>query len=117
MNKKHKYTPLEALDILHFNCDYYPNKDKHWEIIHTALKDYEHLQETRYVILGGRCSGKNYKVNILLKLKALEIIKKKNIDVQLLESCQSLKEYNWCVHTKYRALTQQEYDLLKEVLL
>lgn len=26
-------------------------------------------------------------------------------------------DYNWCVHTKDRALTQEEYDLLKEVLL
>ena len=45
MNKKHKYTPLEALDFLHCNCDYYPNKDKHWEIVHTALKALEILKD------------------------------------------------------------------------
>ena len=51
------------------------------------------------------------------KLKALEIIKKKSVDVQLLKDSKNLNDYNWCVHTKDRALTEEERDLLKEVLL
>lgn len=49
-------------------------------------------------------------------LKALEIIKEKSVDVQLLKNSKNVNEYNWYVHTKDRALTQEEYDLLKEVL-
>ena len=41
-------------------------------------------------------------------LKALEIIKNKRVDVQLLKDSKNLNDYNWCVHTKDRALTQEE---------
>lgn len=50
------------------------------------------------------------------KLKAFGIIEKKSVDVQLLKDSKNLNDYNWCVHTKDRALTQDEFDLLKEVL-
>lgn len=50
------------------------------------------------------------------KLKAFGIIKKKSADVQLLKDSKNLNDYNWCVHTKDRALTQEEFDLLKEAL-
>lgn len=62
--------------------------------------------------------GYDENVEIVSKaLKALEIIKEKEVDVQLLEDSKNLNDYNWCVHTKNRALTQEEFDLLKEVLL
>ena len=51
------------------------------------------------------------------ELKALEIIKNKRVDVSLLHTTKNYQEYNFCVFQKERALTQDEYDLLKEVLL
>ena len=56
------------------------------------------------------------------KLKALEIIKEKSVDIGFLQFCSFVDTYNkyilehaWTKHT--RTLTQEEYDLLKEVLL
>ena len=46
-------------------------------------------------------------------LKVLEIIKNKEVNVEIFNSCPNLYEYNnWATQ-----LTQEEYDLLKEVLL
>ena len=52
------------------------------------------------------------------KLKALEIIKKKEVDIGWLKRAKDLREYNSGMGiNSYSALTQEEYDLLKEVLL
>jgi len=57
------------------------------------------------------------------KLKALEIIKEKRVDITTLFDCLNAEEYNRWVpvrsHYSYPPLelTQEEYDLLKEVLL
>ena len=48
--------------------------------------------------------------------KALEIIKEKIVDYWLLTLCNSREEYN-SDEPLYRQLTQEEYDLLKEILL
>ena len=48
------------------------------------------------------------------ELKALEIIKNKNVDVNSLRFSHELDWYNRYNHY---LLTQEEYDLLKEVLL
>ena len=48
------------------------------------------------------------------ELKALEIIKEKLVDVNWLYGCEELEDYNWCNNCE---LTQEEFDLLKEVLL
>ena len=47
------------------------------------------------------------------RIKALEIIKKKKVNVRFLISCKTLKEYNDVISDH---LTQEEYDLLMEVL-
>ena len=50
-------------------------------------------------------------------LKALEIIKKKKVNVELLHICISLEEYNMeILPYGNMPLTQEEYDLLKEIL-
>ena len=56
------------------------------------------------------------------ELKALEIIKDKRLDVTLLQDSENLDYYNIDVQNYYTVyedmyLTQEEYDLLKEVLL
>lgn len=49
------------------------------------------------------------------ELKALEIINKKGINIQELKHCYSVDEYNICKGDTNKSLTQEEYDLLKEV--
>lgn len=55
-------------------------------------------------------------------LKALKIIKEKNVDIDYIRTCfydekGGFKEYNAYVgHDEEYELTQEEYDLLKEVL-
>ena len=52
------------------------------------------------------------------ELKALEIIKEKDVDVGWLKRAGNLYHYNMGMSIKsYGALDQEEYDLLKEVLL
>ena len=90
--------------------------EKELEIIETALKRLESIEDTRFIILGGRCSGKSQKVHALLKLKALEIIKEKEVNIHIFRHCSDLAAYNDMAEENQK-LTQQEYDLLKEVLL
>ena len=53
-------------------------------------------------------------INLLKKIKALEIVKNKKVDVGFLN--RELKDYNEGLLNKYK-LTKEEYDLLQEVLL
>lgn len=50
-------------------------------------------------------------------LKALEIIKKKGINIFEIRFSYSLEEYNMCKGEAGDVLTQEEYTLLKEALL
>ena len=56
------------------------------------------------------------------ELKALEIIKTKNVDIDYIKTCfydkkGGFKDYNALAgHYGYEELSQEEYDLLKEVL-
>ena len=106
--------PLEALDNLRYGglvdgnvvCFTKLAFEKRLDIIETALKDYE-----RKLKLAKEYEDVN---NVAKRLKALEIIKKKKVNVRFLISCKTLKEYNDVISDH---LTQEEYDLLKEVLL
>lgn len=51
------------------------------------------------------------------ELKALEIIKNKEINITLLKESEEIEDYNCCCLLTSVELTQEEYDLLKEVLL
>ena len=51
------------------------------------------------------------------ELKALEIIKKKRVSICMILPSSSFVEYNSFMVHEHRVLTQEEYDLLKEVLL
>ena len=54
------------------------------------------------------------------KLEALEVLKKKTVNVKLVKALESLEEYN-NMHadsrSKFPELTQDEFDLLKEIFL
>ena len=51
------------------------------------------------------------------ELKALEIIKEKEVNVYDFKEYESKYEYNKHTKEEFQELTQEEYDLLKEVLL
>ena len=76
------------------------------DIIETALK--ENIELKKCIDLIGDIETNNK------KLKALEIIKEKKVYPSFLLNTKNLEEYNKEVIQK---LTQEEYDLLKEVLL
>ena len=65
-------------------------------------------------VLNGK-QNQDYKI-IETALKALEIIKRKEVNVFVLLHSGNLKIYNDMVEDN-RKLTQEKYDLLKEVLL
>lgn len=94
-------TPLEALEEIKstWNC-MNPNwslaKYSHFDIIETALKDYE-----KRLILAKEYQDIN---NVAKRLKALEIIKRFNI---VLDLHNALKPF----------ISKEEYDLLREILL
>ena len=91
-------------------------------IIETALKDYERLLKLRKT-----AEWADEKLQTKKKLKALEIIKEKNIDAQMIKQSGCLEHYCTLYRLVYhdvasadiywRFPTQTEYDLLKEVLL
>ena len=117
------------LNSYEFTDEYKKNK----KLIETTLKNYEELT-SKPAILYGRTHGhtqalidticKNYKeVKITnledeKKLKALEIIKEKNVWFWVFRRTHNVNEYNEKVALYYPEcdeLTQEEYDILKEV--
>lgn len=50
-------------------------------------------------------------------LKALEIIKTKGVNVDRLQKCESVLQYNYGMSQENRMLIQAQFDLLKEVLV
>lgn len=81
--------------------------------LNQALKDYLDLQRS-YVKMNDIFS--QFIVDNSKKLKALKIIKEKEVDVYRLTHYLTLNGYNEGVCI-LRRLTQEEFDLLKEVLL
>lgn len=117
---------LEALEdiILYLNANEPKGLYcKNIEIIKVALKrleNYEgawHNTNLKQIFI----SMEDWKIE-RKQLKALEIIKEKQVDIHNLIYSQSLEEYNTFA-MKYNQelcntlLTQEEYELLKEVLL
>lgn len=120
-------SPLEALErikkaryFVDFELDAKVSEDykKELDIIETALKENEYLKT--------ELLGQSQELNV--KNKALEIIKKKKVDIKDLYKVLSfylihldceLKEYIYynSLKTAEERLTEKEYNLLKEVLL
>lgn len=116
MNKK--LSPLEALKRIRqetcpatYNQDF--DKEECCDIIETALKRLEQLEEEK----------QSFDRVIEKKIKAFEIIKEKRVDIVPLLEYHNAEEYNKWVWTRSHytyppsEITQEEYDLLKEVLL
>ena len=98
--------------------------------IEATLKDYEQIEnmcesydiefslvnirEALFTLAQLKGEKGNNWDNYNKKLKALEIIKEKRVNVEWLLETESVEEYN---ESLYIDLTQEEYDLLKEILL
>ena len=110
----------EAFLDQNVSIEYKGKKVDFFKDIENALKDYEKIltakecfKDTAYKISG--LPLPQTMEDELKKLKALEIIKKKRVNVHLLILSDSLEKYNFNL-LPYRKLTQEEFDLLKEVL-
>jgi len=133
-------SPLEALNDLRevkgWNDDEF---NKRLDIIETALKKHELLKNTKIIVAdkkitdddleklkcesmivgNSQCEIKPlFDEETLNKLKALEIIKEKQVNVGAFYVFDNLEQYNgYCEMVGgCKKLTQEEFDLLKEVL-
>ena len=85
-----------------------------FKIIENALKENERLK-TSYLRNLLNEESKEY---IYKKLVALEIIVNKEVNVGDFVRCKSVEDYNdYCCYNEKEQLTQEEFDLLQEVLL
>ncbi len=132
--EEYKLSPLEALNKIAYAYGY----DENIKIIATALKDYELMKQTKVIVADKKISDndleklKNQRMYVgslercevkpLLdeetkkKLKALEIIKEKNVDVVIIRLAPSCKSYNKVKTDVSLDLNENEFKLVKEVL-
>lgn len=126
-----KLTPLQALENIkrYYPFDIRDLEYQNIDIIESALKEYEN-QKAIDKFMERTCKDlgvHNPTEELVLaakQLKALDIIKNRQVDVGLLLACESEPEYlNRCCNRYWtndkcgwKRLTQEEYDLLKEVL-
>ena len=93
--------------------------DGSFDIIETALKqaqkDKEELEELKNAISNGTIQNQWANMNSK-NAKVLEIIEEKGLDIREFRYASSLYEYNICKNIGCKDLTQEEFDLLKEVL-
>ena len=95
------------------------NDDERCRIIETALKRIPTLEKALRLEIEISAQLNNERIKDLKKLKAFEIIKEKKVNVSWFIHCQMFRSplmmYNE-LHDN-RELTQEECDLLNEVLL
>ncbi len=134
-------TPLQALKDLQ-EVKGWNNKEFHKRltVIKKALKEHELMKQARFIVANKEISDDDIEklINQRMfadsleqreikplfdeetqkKLKAFEIIKNKNFDLFYLLDSRDLEDYNdKCdCYRNLSYLTQEEYDLLKEVL-
>lgn len=112
-------TPLQALERIksHYNDRVCVDILEDFDLIETALKRLEKIETTTHSVL---------REDIVKELKALEIIKKKRVNVDALIKyikTNAVDDIPLCWYNEYialfeedRCLTEEEYDFLKEVL-
>ena len=117
-------TPLEALNEIKKGLNPLFYDAELCEIIETALKDLEFYEECRecfhieyYQIREAFLLYMMHRDN-RKSLKALAIIKDKEVNISALLELDNLQQYNdYCdMVSGCKKLTQEEHDLLKEVL-
>ena len=115
-------TPLEALKTLFGMadgmCEFIDSEaDQCFNIIETALKEKENIEKT-FIDLFSENGKVITSIEIKKKLKALEIIKRKKVDCWtfIIHCWMDYREFERGVTCSKEKLTQEEFDLLKEVL-
>ena len=113
----------KALEIINEFREYWRNKlpisvngaNRRLDLIEKELKDYEELKER----IGFDPTVFKQDFETLMKEhKALEIIRNKVVLIDVFLESEDVNDYNeFYANSKDRHLTQEEYDLLKEVLL
>lgn len=108
---------LEAFQRLAYPLEKRTHKEIE-EDLHIIEKELKRLEDLDSILNTG---GGIWAVNGIVskKLKALEILKEKQIDILYLSMSHSLEQYNKHVsfiHNEW-CLIQEEYDLLREALL
>lgn len=105
---------LDTIDVLKIKYSGFENWQKRLNIVESALKRLKQIEINQTIF-------ENNPITVGNKIMALEIIKKKRVDVNDLLLFVDLKSYNdyvcACDDDSKRVLTQEEYVLLKEVLL
>lgn len=133
-------TPLDAWkEVKDEMLEWTEGYEENFSIIESALKRLEEIDNKpvafmvssrgmENAIIKEISKHKEIKITNLAdqkKLRALEIIKEKQVEVCYFMNCETLEEYNDDVIAAYayeedtakpRMLTQKEYDLLREVL-
>ena len=119
---------LEALERMKHHCAvsqeyFYEHFGEDLDIVETELKRYSKIEELcGQTIFDKDCINEIIEKTVdecLInenKLKALEIIKDKIVLIDVLFDTDTLEDYN-DFKSKQEQLTQEEYDLLKEILL
>lgn len=123
----------DGIEYKYIDVDFASELLRLLDIIEIALKDYEKLQEEYKDFESiheeiARHYNVLYKERLvwLKEHRVLNIIKDKNVNISILKDTDSVEEYNQIslYATKYsnhysfcKQLNQQEYDLLKEVML
>jgi hypothetical protein len=142
-------TPLKAFKELREQNDFLKQRnipkeyryDDELDIVETALKEHELMKKARFIVANKEISDdaleklKNQRMfigslerceikplfdeDIENKLKALEIIKEKEVDIHNLLISKTAEQYNGYTHwLGYKGnLTQEEFDTVKEALL
>ena len=87
----------------------------------TGLEAIERIKKSHYTAIAvmgcERDSETEKAIEIVEKEhKALEIIKEKYVNVDLLWDVSSLEEYNSEIMFSYQIITEEEFNLLREVL-
>lgn len=80
------------------------------------MSKYQEALDKLYEGYENGMAGRHYYDIIERELKALEIIKKKNVLIMAIKECKYLKVYNLNLEED-RRLTQEEFNLLKEVFI
>ena len=80
-----------------------------------TMNDENHGDYVVYEVKHNDGYKENVSRSVFRKLKALEIIEEKKVDIPQLLHSKSAQDYNWCKKwTCQKDLTQEEYDYLKK---
>ena len=109
---------LEALVSLELNaCQTSDQKEWAYNIIEKELKRLEELEKAfDSLVKESETLGKMLSKEIE-KNRALEIIKNKGVDILALQHYKNASQYNFSLRGMFAQLTEEEFNLLKEVLL